>query len=174
MVRLAKREDALQISEIFEDAKEKFKSDGTYQWKGIYPNIQSFYDDLDNELVIVYEDEQSNMILGTATIVFSIDKNYNQIEGAWLNDDVYVSIHRIATRKGHLKKGIGTSLFREVEKIAISKNIHNIKIDTHYNNLDMRSLLDRLGYIECGEIILLNRDDLTLTERKRVAYQKIV
>ena len=53
MVRLAKINDAQQISEIFEDAKEKFANDGTYQWKGMYPNIDSFYKDLENEVVIV-------------------------------------------------------------------------------------------------------------------------
>ena len=174
MVRLGKLTDAYQVAEIFEDAKDKFKNDGTYQWKGMYPNIESFYHDFDNELVIVYEDIQKNLILGTATIVFSIDKNYNEIDGEWLNEEKYVSIHRIATRKGYLKNGIASSLFKEAEQIAISKNIHNIKIDTHRNNFDMRNLLTKLGYIECGVITLLNRDDLTLIERERIAYQKII
>ena len=172
MVRLGKLNDAIQIAEIFEDAKEKFKNDGTFQWKGKYPNIDSFYSDLENELVIVFEEDKK--ILGTATIVFSIDKNYNEIDGKWLNDDLYVSIHRIATRNGYLKLGIASSLFKEVEKIALEKGIKNIKIDTHINNLDMRSLLDKLNYTECGIITLLNRDDLSKEERLRVAYQKVL
>lgn len=172
MVRLGKLADAIQIAEIFEDAKEKFKSDGTFQWKGMYPNIDSFYSDLENELVIVFEEDKK--ILGTATIVLSIDKNYNEIDGKWLNNDLYVSIHRIATRRGYLKKGIASSLFKKAEEIALEKGIKNIRIDTHRNNIDMRSLLERLGYVECGVIILLNRNDLTIKERERIAYQKII
>ena len=71
------------------------------------------------KLVIVYEDIQKNLILGTATIVFSIDKNYNEIDGEWLNEEKYVSIHRIATRKGYLKNGIASSLFKDFN----SKNL---------------------------------------------------
>lgn len=172
MVRLANINDAQQISEIFEDAKEKFANDGTYQWKGIYPNIDSFYQDLKKEVVIVYE--ENGLIIGTATIVFSIDKNYNEIDGAWVNNDKYVSIHRIATRKGFLKRGIASALFKEAELIALNNGITNIKIDTHQNNISMRSLLEKLDYIECGIIILLNREDLSLKERERVAYQKVL
>lgn len=172
MVRLGCINDAFQVAEIFEDAKVKFENDGTFQWKGMYPNIDNFYNDLKNEIVIVYDDNFK--ILGTATIVLSIDNNYNQIDGRWLNDEVYISIHRIATRNGYLKKGIASSLFKEAEKIALDKGIRNIKIDTHLNNKDMRNLLVKLGYIECGIIMLLGRDDLTKEERVRVAYQKVL
>lgn len=102
MVRLGCINDAFQVAEIFEDAKVKFENDGTFQWKGMYPNIDNFYNELKNEIVIVYDDNFK--ILGTATIVLSIDNNYNQIDGKWLNDEVYISIHRIVTRNGYLKK----------------------------------------------------------------------
>lgn len=172
MVRLAKINDAQQISEIFEDAKEKFVNDKTFQWKGNYPNINNFYDDLEKEKVIVYEED--GKILGTATVVFSIDKNYNEINGKWINNEKYISIHRIATRKGYLKRGIASALFKEAEIIALENNIRNIKIDTHRNNNSMRSLLVKLNYLECGVIILLNRDDLSLEERERIGYQKVL
>ena len=172
MVRLAKINDAQQISEIFEDAKEKFANDKTFQWKGDYPNINNFYDDLKKEKVIVYEED--GKILGTATVVFSIDKNYNEINGKWINNEKYISIHRIATRKGYLKRGIASALFKEAEIVALENNIRNIKIDTHRNNNSMRSLLVKLNYLECGVIILLNRDDLSLEERERIGYQKVL
>ena len=174
MVRLATINDAVSIANIFEDAKEKFANEGTFQWKGKYPNIENFYQDLINEIVIVYENEENNNIVGTATIVFSLDRNYNEINGTWLNNDKYVSIHRIATKKGYLNKGVASSLLIEAEKIALSKSIYNIRIDTHQKNISMRCLLKKLSYCECGEITLLNRNDLLPSERKRVAYQKVL
>lgn len=172
MVRLGKKEDAYQVEEIFEDAKRKFAFEKTYQWKGDYPNINNFYYDLENNQVIVYEN--NDVIDGVATVVFTKDLNYEVIQGKWLNDDKYVSIHRIATKAGNYNKGIGYSLFKNAEEIAIKNGINNIKIDTHENNISMRHLLNKLGYQECGKIILLNRDDLTLKERERVAYQKLL
>lgn len=170
MVRKAKITDAKAISEIFEDAKAKFALDKTYQWKGMYPNVNNFYEDLDKEIVIV--DEIDGVVCGCATIVLSIDQNYNQIDGKWLNDDKYLSVHRIATKKEYLCCGVAFRLLKEVEKIALSKDIKNIKIDTHKDNKSMQALLNKLEYKLCGEIILLKRDDLKLEERKRIAYQK--
>lgn len=65
-------------------------------------------------------------------------------------------------------------MFKEAELIALNNGITNIKIDTYQNNISMRSLLEKLDYIECGIIILLNREDLSLKERERVAYQKVL
>lgn len=170
MVRLANINDKEDIGIIFGDAKVKFALDKTYQWKGDYPSIVDFCDDLNNNLVIV--EERNNLVVGCATIVFTPDPNYKVIDGKWLNDEKYVSIHRIATRNNYYHQGVAYTLFKECERIALENNIRNIKIDTHELNKSMRNLIEKLGYLECGVIELLHRSDLV--DKYRVAYQKIL
>ena len=74
-IRLAIKEDAEAIVKLFEDAKEKFKNEKTFQWAGTYPNIDSFLNDLENNVVYVYEEGGS--ILGASTIQYSVDHNYD-------------------------------------------------------------------------------------------------
>lgn len=170
MVRLAIKEDGAEIQKIFEDAKDLFAKEKFFQWSGDYPSIIDFKNDLINNIVIVYE--LNKVVCGCATILLQPDKNYNVINGKWLNDNEYISIHRIATKKNYYNMGVATSLFKECERIALTKKINNIRIDTHKLNIHMRSLLNKLGYKECGVIELLEREDLQ--DKERIAYQKVL
>ena len=51
------------------------------------------------------------------------------------------------------------------EKIAMEHQLRDIRIDTHHDNIPMRTFLAKLGYHACGTIYLNNGD-------KRIAYQK--
>lgn len=167
-VRMAVKADGTDVELIYEDAKIKFAAEGYYQWKGSYPSLVDFEKDLLLNHVIVFDDGK---ILGVATIQVLPDKNYREINGKWLNDEPYVSIHRIATRREHYNKGVSTSLFTEVESYCLANNIQNIRIDTHEQNQDMRKLLLKLGFTECGIITLLDRG---CQDNLRVAYHKVI
>lgn len=170
MIRYANINDEKQITSIYEDAKELFKELGYYQWKGVYPNFLNFRADLENNLILVIDEDSS--IKSILTLCFSPDKNYYEIDGAWLNDEAYASIHRNATKKEYYHMGYSKKLFIEAEKELIKRDIFNIRIDTHEDNLYMQSMLTKLGYKKCGIIKLLGRDDLD--NPYRIAYQKIL
>ena len=78
-----------------------------------------------------------------------IDETYNYIKGAWLNNDDYGVIHRIAS--SGIKKGMFSEVFEYVTKISA-----NIRIDTHHDNLVMQKVLNKHGFIKCGVIYLKN------------------
>ena len=42
---------------------------------------------------------QDGEVLGASTIQYSIDHNYDYIDGAWLNNEPYASIHRIVVNR---------------------------------------------------------------------------
>ena len=170
MIRFANINDAKSIALIYEDAKELFKELGYYQWKGNYPNINNAINDINNNYVLV--NDESGVITSTLTICFDIDHNYDSIDGSWLNNNKYVSIHRNCTNKKYYHLGHMKKLFLEVENIIKEKGIFDIKIDTHRDNLYMQSMLEKLGYQKCGIIKLLNRSDLD--DDLRVAYQKVL
>ncbi len=90
---------------------------------------------------------------------YSGEETYKEILGAWLNDEPYAVIHRIASL------GKGKNLLKAAIDFAFNKT-NNIRIDTHEDNNIMRSLLKKLGFLYTGIIHLKDGDD-------RRAYQLI-
>ena len=105
-------------------------------------------------------------IVGTVYIIAGHEPSYDYIEdGQWLNDHPYVVVHRIAVRKNYRGKGAACYIMEFAEKIAMEHQLQDIRIDTHHDNIPMRTFLAKLGYHACGTIYLDNGD-------KRIAYQK--
>ena len=142
---------------IYEAAKAKMRADGNmHQWSDKYPDEETFLDDINRgELYVAYDDE----IYGVFMLSFSGEETYEEIQGAWLNDEPYAVIHRIASI------GKGRNLLKDAIDFAFAK-IDNIRIDTHEDNNIMRSLLNKLGFAYTGIIHLKNGDE-------RRAYQLI-
>lgn len=157
MIRRAIKEDIISIMPIYEAAKAKMRVDGNmHQWSDKYPDEATLLDDINRgELYIAYDNE----IYWVFMLSFSGEETYKEIHGAWLNDEPYAVIHRIASL------GKGRNLLKDAIDFAFAK-IDNIRIDTHEDNNIMRSLLNKLGFVYTGIIHLKNGDE-------RRAYQLI-
>lgn len=158
MIRRANKEDIKFIMRIYEAAKKKMRADGNlHQWSDKYPDEETLINDIaKDELYIAYDDEG---IYGVFMLSYSGEETYEEIQGAWLNDEPYAVIHRIASF------GKGKNLLKDVIDFAFEKT-NNIRIDTHEDNNIMRTLLKKLGFIYTGIIHLKNGDE-------RRAYQLI-
>lgn len=158
MIRRANKEDIKCIMRIYEAAKKKMRADGNlHQWSDKYPDEETLLNDITrNELYIAYDDE---VIYGVFMLSYSGEGTYKEIQGAWINDEPYAVIHRIASF------GNGKNLLKDVINFAFEKT-NNIRIDTHEDNNIMRTLLKKLGFIYTGIIHLKNGDE-------RRAYQLI-
>ena len=158
MIRRANKEDIKFIMRIYEAAKKKMRADGNlHQWSDKYPDEETLINDIArNELYIAYDDEG---IYGVFMLSYSGEETYEEIQGAWLNDEPYAVIHRIASF------GKGKNLLEEAIDFAFEKT-NNIRIDTHEDNNIMRTLLKKLGFFYTGIIHLKNGDE-------RRAYQLI-
>lgn len=158
MIRRANKEDIKCIMPIYEAAKKKMRADGNlHQWSDKYPDEETLLNDITrNELYIAYDYEG---IYGVFMLSFSGEDTYKEIQGAWLNDEPYAVIHRIASF------GKGKNLLEEAIDFAFEKT-NSIRIDTHEDNNIMRTLLKKLGFIYTGIIHLKNGDE-------RRAYQLI-
>lgn len=100
---------------------------------------------------------------------------YDRIDGAWLTSSTssaprYGTLHRTAVSRDAARKGVMSALFAEAERIARERGFESLRADTHPGNTPMRHLLERLGYTECG-IVMLERDE---PEPERVAYEKLL
>lgn len=158
MIRRANKEDIKCIMPIYEAAKKKMRTDGNlHQWSDKYPDEETLLSDIARgELYIAHD---GNEIYGVFMLSFSGEDTYKEIQGAWLNDEPYAVIHRIASL------GNGKNLLKDAIDFTFEKT-NNIRIDTHEDNNIMRTLLKKLGFFYTGIIHLKNGDE-------RRAYQLI-
>ena len=158
VIRKAIPNDLEDMKELFVCARKYMKENGNpTQWKDNRPDINLVIKDIqnDNSYVILHDGE----IVGTFACIRGIEPTYLDIDGKWLNDDEYVTIHRIASN------GKCKGIFDEMMNYVDNMNL-DIRIDTHKDNKIMQHLIDKHGFEYCGIIIV---DDGT----ERLAYQKV-
>lgn len=79
-------------------------------------------------------------------IINGADPTYDVIEnGAWLNDDSYIAVHRVAS-DGKLH-GVVDQIMDYCKMLS-----HDIRIDTHHDNKIMQGQLERNSFEKCGVI----------------------
>lgn len=137
------------------------------QWKN---NDENFINTMinyinNNNFYVVKKD---NEIIGFFAMIFGIDDTYNNINGKWLNNESYVTIHKIAVK--YHRCHIASFILDYVVKKAINNNVYNIRIDTHKDNISMNSFLKKNGFINCGIISITC--DFNNFNSLRNAYQK--
>jgi len=149
--------DLNRILKIYESAKKFMDAQCNFQWHAGYPGFKLIKEEIKKKELYIVKD--GNAIVGVFAFILGVDHTYLSINGEWLNDEPYGTIHRLA--KEEFAKGV----LKEVVDFCFTKT-NNIRIDTKYSNKTMISKLLNLGFRECGIIVLDNGED-------RIAYQKI-
>ncbi len=159
-IRKAQLHDLDAIMRIYAAAKATMAENGNAtQWFGGYPSEELLRWDIAQERCYVEENDHGEV---HAVFVFLIgpDPTYRVIHsGAWLNDGLYGTIHRLAS------DGREQGCFAACLEFC-SRQIANIRIDTHRNNKTMQHLLAKHGFQECG---IIEAEDGT----DRIAYQRV-
>ena len=161
-IRKATMDDLDEIMEIYAYAREFMASTGNpKQWGATnWPPKALIEQD------IAHGDSYVCIDGGRIAAVFyyaygrDIDPCYAVIEeGAWLSDQPYGVVHRIAAAKG--TKGAGSYCINW----AFDQCGH-LRMDTHGDNIVMRNLLAKLGFQYCGIIHIVEDND------PRLAFEK--
>ena len=106
----------------------------------------------------VIPSEAKESIVAYFALLPSPEPTYDVIEGAWLTDEPYGVIHRMASYPEiH-------GIFSTVINYAASRYAH-LRIDTHRDNRIMQHLIEKHGFTYCGIIRL---EDGT----ERLAYER--
>ena len=119
IIRLAEINDVDKIMEIIEEARLDLKTLTKCQWQFGYPNRDSFLKDISlNQLYVGCEED----VVMVAALVQGVEPTYNQIyNGKWLQNEEYLTIHRIAVSKKCCHRG-----YAEQRKLRYcSCNIHS-------------------------------------------------
>lgn len=150
--------DTSTIMELINQGRKKMAAEGNiHQWTDGHPSQETIENDirLHNSYLVLSDD-------GTPVATFALiegpDPTYTIIyDGAWLNDNPYYVIHRVASAQG--VHGVMRMILDHA--MALTKTI---RIDTHRDNRTMQGALLRYGFRYCGIIHLANGDE-------RMAFQ---
>lgn len=157
-IRPALIEDLPQLHQIYVSARSFMAKNGNpTQWGTSYPEDNLLREDIAANRLYVGEDH--NGVPHFAFVVaFGEDPSYGKIDGAWLNDESYVTIHKVAG------DGVMKNVFAAVVDFTEEK-CSNIRIDTHADNKNMQRLILENGFRYCGVITFLDGTP-------RLAYQR--
>ena len=176
-VRKAVIDDLPQIMEIFDHARKFMKQTGNpTQWGDNYPTEEVVIDDIavKGHMYVVVggvgtsaggtgetgAESADGHIHGVFALIPGRDPTYDIIEdGAWLSDEEYSTIHRVAG------DGRVNGVFEAALRFSLAQTPH-IRIDTHEDNAVMRHLIEKNGFQRTGMIYC--RDG-----SPRIAYERV-
>lgn len=156
--RHAAQEDIDKIMAIYDCARSYMRREGnTDQWNGGYPSRELVAADIECGHCHVGTDECGD-IVAVFSLIAGADPTYAHIDGEWLNDLPYATIHRLAS----------SGKTRGVLKACVDfcSAIHgNLRADTHECNKTMLAGLSACGFVRCGTIRLADGSP-------RIAFQR--
>lgn len=158
MIRNAELSDLKEIQIIYAAARAFMAQAGNpTQWGDHYPSEEMLRDDIANRWLYVYV--INDRIQGVFACIGGEDPTYEKIDGAWLNDEPYMAVHRVASR-GEIH-GVTTAVLD-----WCSKQCSNLRIDTHEDNIPMQNALRRCNFTYCGRIWYVDGT-------RRIAFQRL-
>jgi len=160
MIRHARLEDLPKILEIYAIARGFMAETGNpTQWGSGYPKEELLRIDIDAKQLYVCCDDEG--IFGVFMFFIGPEPTYEKIEGKWLSDQPYGTIHRIASDRS--RKGVFDLCID-----YCMKQINHLRIDTHADNRVMQHLIEKRGFSKCGTVYMITSDGTP-----RTAYEYI-
>lgn len=159
-IRQSEIKDLESLMSIYDFARNFMQETGNpNQWINGYPSVELIKQEIEAGHSFICE--EAGEVVGTFCFILGDDPTYHLIEnGAWLNDEPYGTIHRLASN-GKVK-----GIFNHCLEWC-STRCKNIRADTYHENHIMQKALLKSGFKECGIIYVANGTP-------RIAYQKEV
>ena len=157
LIRPATATDLPALRPVFEAAKAIMRADGNLeQWSapGFPPEDLLLHDIARGGGFVI----ENRGLIAYFALLPSPEPTYDYIDGAWLTDEPYGVIHRMASYpEVH-------GIFSTIIDYATSRFAH-LRIDTHRDNRIMQHLIEKHGFTYCGIIWLEDGTD-------RLAYER--
>lgn len=159
-IRKTTMEDLDAVLALYEQARKFMRENGNpNQWGTSRPGREDVVRDIENGKSYVCVEGGRPVAVFYYTVGVEPDYARFYDGGAWLNDEPYGFVHRIASPAG--VRGAASFCLNW----CFEQSGGNIRIDTHADNLPMQRLLAKNGFVRCGIIHIANGEE-------RIAYQK--
>ncbi|RSX54830.1 histone acetyltransferase [Bifidobacterium dolichotidis] len=165
-IRHANMDDFAAMQQIYAHARQIMRDNGNAsQWGTTYPTDSIIEADIRERRAMLLVDNEgpdgAERILAQFALCPGPDPAYAHIEGAWLDDDPYVAIHRVASA------GVEHRAARDAIAWVV-QHYGNVRADTHAHNKLMQHALETSGFARCGLITLPDHS----SDAIRIAYQR--
>lgn len=158
LIRKAISEDMDEILRVYAAARRYMAENGNpTQWGSTNPPRETLEADIVKGDLYVGVDVDGRVTMAFA-LIFGDDPTYEVIEGKWLNDKPYATIHRIGS------DGRVHGAFAACVEYAAAR-CKNLRVDTHRDNATMQHLITKHGFSYCGIIYIADGTP-------RLAYQR--
>ena len=158
-----------EICRITQQAKTQLKNMGLDQWQKGYPSKEVWESDIAAGSAWLAVEE--NSVLGVFAFQTTPDVSYSVIDGAWLADIPYASMHRLCVSDESKGKGVAGAMFEHGFKMAQDLGFGSMRIDTHPDNIPMKRALQKAGFLPCGTIKLVGGCE---DGDPRIAFEKLL
>lgn len=158
-----------KMCEITEQAKRQLRGLGLDQWQKGYPSREVWLQDAKEGCT--YLAVEDGEIAGVLAFQTTPDPSYAQIDGKWLTDGEYASMHRVCVSDDFKGKGVAGKMFQYGFEMAKKAGFRAVRIDTHPGNLPMQRALTKAGFVPCGNIRLVGGCE---DGDPRIAFEKIL
>lgn len=161
-IRTALPDELDSVMDIYASAQRYMARTGNpNQWGTTHPPRTLIQDDIKLGRCFVGVDQAIPHCV--FALIEGADPTYTHIyDGNWLNDEPYLTIHRVASDGTH--RGVFSECVDFCRERADEHSIWNLRADTHDDNKAMQHALERCGFICCGRINLADGNS-------RIAYQ---
>lgn len=157
------------ISRITLQAKTQLKRLGVDQWQKGYPNREVWSADVARgEAWLAVENDE---VLGAFTFLTEPEASYAVIDGAWLTDKPYASIHRVCVADSHKGRGVAGAMLAYGFEMARQQGLASVRVDTHRDNRPMQRTIAKAGFTYCGAIRLVGGVE---DGNERIAFEKLL
>ncbi len=164
MMRKATKADVEKIMKIIAATVEEMKLYNNTQWDENYPQAENFSKDIDAG--DLYVDEHEREIRGFVCINYIEPLEYKGIK--WHSSEKAMIVHRMAVNPNFRNLGVGFSLLKFSQELALENGVKYLKTDTYSLNDKMNSLFRKFGFQLAGEMEFLGK------EKPFYCYDKIV
>ena len=145
-IRPAQPGDLPALLEIFAHARAFMAQTGTPQWPATYPGAELMQQQIARGVCYILEDNTRPE--ATFCYIPGLEPTYAEIyDGAWPDDAPYATIHRMASA-GRVH-GAAAICFAWCAARGLP-----LRADTHADNKVMQHLLEKNGFVRCGNITL--------------------
>ena len=156
MIRLAKKEEILELLALTEVCANHLISRNIFQWSDEYPSKVIFENDINREELYVLISEEK--IIGCIVLTPKIDKEYLSVK--WLTPNLNnLYVHRLAIHPDKQGKGFAQKLMDFAEDVAIKNNYSSIRLDTFSKNDRNQKFYELRGYTKLGIVYFPNQSN---------------
>ena len=160
----AEKENLDVCYDILDQGRKFQQQQGFIQWTEDYPTKDLIRRDI--EQGIGYALMLDGTIAGYMCITSEEEPAYQNIKGAWRSDQPYIVVHRWALSNDFHGLGLADRTLALIDEFCRTQDRTYIRVDTDFPNRRMQHILEKNGYVRCGEVIFQGSG--------KIAYDKIL